>query len=276
MCAGVASLRRIARTGVHGNVVIATAASAVALTSFLLVDAPVSPNVLVGVFVVAWFVYTVNRFTDRDEDGQNLPGRARFVERYGLAILGIAGMGYVGVLGATAWFVPRLVPLVALPIVGVAVYATWPIKRLVLLKNVLVGAVWALIPIGLGVYLGSVAALAYLFVAAVVFWHITLAAVLFDIKDIDGDRVVGARTVPIVVGPERTRHLVAIAALPLLGATGWAVLELGIAFAALGIYPLHLMAVSHFARVDRGPLFYGLVIDGEHVVVAIVGVFLLI
>lgn len=261
---GIGLLRAL----VHSNLLVAMAATGVAVTTLGVLSLPVDPIPLAFVFVATLFGYTVNRFTDRAADAQNVPDRAAFVEAYGEPLLGIAGLGYLGGIAVTAAWWPSILPVALVPGIATALYAT-DAKRVFLVKNGLVGLTWACIPLGLGLYYGRPADPGILSMAAVIGALIGIAAVVFDIKDIAGDRAVGTRTLPVVVGPRSTRRLAAAATVCVIPLILIPAAIVSWRFLALLAYPAYLLAYLPFASTGRGALFYGLVVDGEHVAVGV-------
>lgn len=252
---------------VHSNLVIAAAATGVGVTTIGVASLPFEALPLLFVFVASWFAYTANRFTDRSTDRRNLPDRARFIDRYGRGILLFASLGYLGMVALVARLEPWMLPVAVVPPIAIAAYATGLASRHFAIKNGLVGLAWAAIPLGLGRYYGVLTDPAVLVHAATVFVFLAIAAAVFDIKDIEGDRVAGSRTLPVLVGPDRTRRFamfgVAIMAVPISLAS----VTVSLRLAVLGVYLAYLLVAIPFADPDRGPLYYGLVIDGEHVLV---------
>jgi 4-hydroxybenzoate polyprenyltransferase len=256
---------------VHSNLVIATAATSVAVTSMVLVDRPLDPLPLFIVFSATFFVYSVNRATDVEEDELNVPGRAAFTRSYGRGCVAVGVVLYaLGVGVAVARGLPKAEFLV-LPVGAAVLYSMARLKRVLFMKNLLVGVAWGMIPLGVGAYYDTLLSVEILSLAAVFAMMLTVAAAVFDVKDIHGDRRAGVRTVPIRFGVRATR--VAAAGVSLAVGVGVLVAVAG------GIIPprflvLHgflgyVLAYIPFATPDRGPLFYGLVVDGEHVFLAV-------
>ena len=262
--------RRFVAWLVHANLIVATAALGVGLTSAAVVRLPVEPLPLGFVFLATWFGYTANRFTDRVEDQTNLPDRARFIDRYGRPLLGIAAVGYLGALVLVVRWEPWMVPLALIPVVVVGIYATPAATRYFAVKNGLVGLVWAAIPIGLGVYYGALSTPTLWIVGLAIFLLISAAAGVFDIKDIEGDRAVGSLTVPVLVGPNRTKQLAVLGVVLVLPLSLWGASVYDDRLLILLVYVGYLTLVIPFASVDRGPIYFGMVIDGEHILVAAV------
>lgn len=270
------ALRRGLRAMVHANVVITLAAVGVALTSCALLGITPTP-VLVGFPAGGIFTaYTLNRLWDRTEDATNLPDRTAFVDAYGRLLLLVAGVGYLLATGLLLAVRPLLAPFVALSPIAAWWYSVGPLKHWLLAKNVCVGLGWGCIPLGIGAVAGQPLAPETLATAVLIAWMLLIAAILFDIKDVPGDRLAGVRTLPTVAGVARTRQIAAAglaAAVPVVLA---ATLLLDDRFALLFAYVGYLGACIPFARPDRGVLFYGLVIDGEHVLIGAIASVLLV
>jgi 4-hydroxybenzoate polyprenyltransferase len=178
-------------------------------------------------------------------------------------------MLYLGAVGLA--FVRDLpgAPYLVLPAAVVGLYSLGRLKRIFLVKNLLVGVSWGIVPLGVGVYFGTIrpSLVAY---AGYVTVMLTTAAVVFDIKDIAGDRREGIRTLPVSLGPATTRRVAQVTNL----ATAAAVVTLvwtGLLtrrFLVLVAFNAYVGCYVPLATRDRGPLFYGFVIDGEHVFLA--------
>ncbi|MFW6434833.1 MAG: UbiA family prenyltransferase [Halovenus sp.] len=256
---------------VHSNLLISLSATSVALSTMLLADLAVDPAALFIVFAVTLFVYSFNRLTDIAEDERNVPERASFVREYGVWLLALGAVLY---LAATAVAIVRGIPGAPAMVVplGVAVlYSVVGLKRILFVKNLLVGLSWGLIPLGVGVYYGVHRSLDILFMFLFITAALTIAAVVFDIKDIEGDRAEGIRSVPVVTGPARTRQF-AVAASAVLGVIVVVLLFTGVLhrqYVLLLPFICYMIGYSLVATRDRTPLFYGFVIDSEHIFLAV-------
>jgi 4-hydroxybenzoate polyprenyltransferase len=256
---------------VHSNVFISLSATGVALATILLVDLPPEPLPLGIVFVATLFVYSLNRLTDAAEDATNVPERAAFTERHGRKVLAVGATLY---LGAVALAFVRGLPMaefLLLPVAVAVLYSVGRLKRVLLVKNLLVGAAWGVIPLGVGVYYGVLRSVEILFLSGFFAAMLTVAAAVFDIKDIEGDRSEGIRTVPIVFGPQATRVGAGLATAAVAVAVVAAVLAdaLPPAYLVLLGFLGYVAAYVPFATRKRGSLFYGFVVDGEHTFLAV-------
>ena len=268
----ISSLERTLRLLVHSNLFISLSTMSVVVTTVLLADLPLEPLPLFIVFAATLFVYTVNRFTDMEEDEQNVPERASFTKRYGPLLL-TAGVGlYVAAIAvAVALGLPGALYLL-LPLLVVLLYSVGGIKQVFLVKNLFVGFAWGVIPLGVGYYYGRLWTLEIVAFAAYLTAMITVAAAIFDVKDIEGDREAGSATVPNRYGTPATRRYSQAANLGIAAAVVGLALgtELPLEFLALLAMNAYVACYIPFARPDHGPLYYGFVVDGEHVFLAIV------
>ncbi len=257
---------------VHSNLLISLSATSVAVSTMLLADLSPDPLALGIVFAATLFVYTFNRLADRSEDVRNLPGRVAFVAEYGRVLLAVGVVLYtVTFASALARGVPGA-PALVLPAIVAVLYSQVGVKRILLAKNLLVGLSWGLVPLGVGVYYDVLWTVDILFMFAFVTVMLTIAAAVFDIKDIEGDRAEGIRTVPIVLGVDRTRRL-AVAVSVAVGVGVGVLLLAGVLSARYTVlfgFVAYVAGYSHLARRDRTALFYGFVIDVEHILLAVV------
>jgi 4-hydroxybenzoate polyprenyltransferase len=255
---------------VHSNLFISLGATSVAVSTILLAGFSIDAVPLFIVFSVTFFVYSFNRLTDIEEDEYNLPARVSFVRRFGKPLFGV-GIALYLVAAATAIVlgVPGA-PAMAIPLLVAVLYSVVGFKRVLLVKNLLVGLSWGLIPLGVGFYFEAPAGVNAVFMFVFVTIALTVAAMVFDIKDIEGDRKAGIDTVPIVLGVAWTR-LLAVAVCLGLALVVVAMVTVGLldrTYLFLLPFLLYMIGYSMVAREAYGPLFYGFVIDGEHLFLA--------
>ncbi|WP_459890108.1 UbiA family prenyltransferase [Halostagnicola bangensis] len=253
---------------VHSNVHISLSATSIALVTMVLLDLRIDPIPLFIVFAATMFVYSLNRFTDLEEDERNVPDRAAFTKRYGRLLLTLGVGLYLVAIGVAVVLDLPGAGYMVIPLLVAIAYSHFRLKKVFLVKNLTVGLAWGLIPLGVGVYYEVLEEPELLFLAGYVTAMLTVAAIIFDIKDIEGDREEGIRTVPVVFNPERTRLIsqglnVAIASSVLVAALAALIPS---TFLVLLAFNAYVGGYIPFATRDRGPLFYGFVVDGEQIV----------
>ncbi len=242
---------------------------------------PVSLAPCLGAFLTFFSIYALDRVAAEPEvDAINHPERQRFSRRHARVLLGLAIAAYVlalvlGALGGVGRFLVMLLPLA-----GVLVYS-FPfvprplarrlgfrrLKEILVVKNALVASIFAstvtLAPIPADGQV-SVGALAVLWVFFFVRGFIN--TVVFDMRDEEGDRRHGIRTLPVVLGAERTRGLLHGMNLA-LGIFLLLVPALGLAppaFAVLAVgTPLATWYLNRTAQRGSMHFLCDVVVDGE-------------
>ncbi len=264
-------LRTVAAFLVHSNLFISTAATGVALSTITLAGLTPELLPLFIVFAATLFVYSLNRLTDLEEDMQNVPRRATFTHRYGRSFFIIGVLLYLGSIGGAFVLGITGAPFLLLPIVAAVLYSLFRVKQYLLIKNLIVGVSWGLIPLGVGFYYGVIRSPEILVSFGFFTIMLTVAAAVFDIKDIEGDKTEDIRTIPIVFGTRKTR-IGAAAVTVIVGAVMFGFITTGVVprqFAVFFGFLGYVLAYIPFATEDRGSLFYGFVIDGEHIFLTI-------
>jgi 4-hydroxybenzoate polyprenyltransferase len=173
---------------------------------------------VVIMFLLGFSIYNLNRKTDEAEDAINHQDRYRFTKKYEKSLYNaaIVGCGFVLILGA--WYGLLTFLMVLLPLILGVLYSIpclppstgyRRLKEVPFLKNLIVAIAWGVpltfIPLfvsNMPVSFATVITLIYL--CSFVF----IASVLPDIRDMEGDKVAGIRTIPTVIGVERTMILI--------------------------------------------------------------------
>ncbi|MFW5966249.1 MAG: UbiA family prenyltransferase [Persicimonas sp.] len=202
------------------NIWVAAAAAALTLqTTYCLDDAhPVSASLFVLVFCATLFIYNLDRLVSASrEDAVELTDRHRFIQRHRRLLWGLAAAASLGV-AASLFFVSPAVWWGLLPLGVVSLAYSLPIlkgdqarrlKDLPGVKIFVIALVWGSVTVllpaleaGIGRRLalwGPVFAERFVFIFA-----ITLP---FDVRDLERDRSARISTLPMWLGPTRTRWL---------------------------------------------------------------------
>jgi 4-hydroxybenzoate polyprenyltransferase len=167
--------------------------------------------------LITYSIYNLNRKTDESEDAINHSHRYAFTKKYE-KILYLSGMGaYLLALVLSCFYGISVILVSAIPLFSGLIYST-PIlptgfryrrlKEIPLVKSLLVAIAWALPPALLPVYVSGVTpSLTTLAVILFFFSLVFINTVLFDIRDVEGDRAAGVRTIPVLLGIPRTKSL---------------------------------------------------------------------
>jgi 4-hydroxybenzoate polyprenyltransferase len=256
----------------RANVLLATSVAASAwMVQVLcgLTASPVAPAILALVY---YAIYALDRAADHGDDARTHAERAAFSRRNARAmwISAIAAYALALALAAPygAWSaVAALIPLAALLLYSFPVVPPplarrlgfARVKEVLVLKNVWVGVTQATsVPLlAVSVDGGASDPAPVLAMAAFILGRWWINATLFDVRDEEGDRANGLRTVSVVLGRARTLRLLhagnallaaVFVALPLLGVVDrrFALLAFSSAYAAWYLWRMQRGGDAHF------------------------------
>lgn len=247
---------------------------------------PAEPLPALITFLVFYSIYSLDRVMELGADSLTHPERASFSQRHARLLRGSALAAYGLALVLAGWlgrwsFAVALLPMVALlaysvPFVPPAVARRVGFSRLkevFVLKNVWVAATLTATPVLLAVVSsdGVKGGVPVLATGVFLLGRTLINVVLFDVRDEEGDRANGLRTVPVVLGRARTLRLLhGINALLAVLAVG--VPLLGLAppvFGLLGVSCLYAWAYLREAeRTEDLHFICDVVSDGELLLMA--------
>jgi len=241
----------------------------VAAFSSLLYGVEVRPVILAIAFLATFSVYNMNRATDRAEDSINRPETASMGNLFFL-VPSIAASALCLALSASVGAQALLVVLASFTAsiaYSVKLSPTIPRgKEVVGLKSALVALSWgltgALLPASAQSVDPAKIALVFAYIAVQLFVN----TVLCDVRDVEGDRASGVRTLPMALGLGGTRSLLLVANSLLLP---WLAI-----CASRGLFQEYMPAllfgavygyliVLAFSGRGRGRLLVELTVDGE-------------
>lgn len=172
---------------------------------------------LVIAFLVVFSIYNLNNKTDTGEDSVNRHDRSIFIERYGRSLFIGAIVAIVIAVLFSALYNPLTLFITLLPfLLGILYSARWlpsrfPYRRLKevpLVKNVIVCFSWSFLPSLLPVFMkGSAPDTRTAIVFLLFFSWCSMASTLPDIRDRLGDAQAGVRTIPVILGDQKTINL---------------------------------------------------------------------
>jgi 4-hydroxybenzoate polyprenyltransferase len=170
-----------------------------------------SAPLLLACFFLTVSTYNLNRLTDLDEDSINAPDRANYAKKhYTRVLFTVVGSSGVALLFASfcdlfAVFVIVLA-LCASCLYSIRIFR-FRLKDILIVKNVAIAGTSvicaALLP--LAVHFRSYIAISL--IAYFVFLKVFINTVLFDVRDVEGDRLAGTITIPVSLGRQKTRGI---------------------------------------------------------------------
>ncbi len=201
------------------SLILALTGGAGVYTSCFIQGIPCTPALVIIMVLVSFSVYNLNRKTDETEDEINHKERFSFTKKFEKHLFYAALASYALALGICWLSGPEVLLVGLIPLVSGILYSvplfpeTWRFRRLKeipLMKNLLVAGAWALTLSLLPVYAFNLQpGLPALLTALFFFNYVFMASVLPDIRDREGDALVGVNTIPVLFGVRNTKALLA-------------------------------------------------------------------
>jgi 4-hydroxybenzoate polyprenyltransferase len=243
-------------------------------TGYILLGINPNISICIAVFLMVFSVYALDKITDSDEDAINMPERGAFLANRKKLVKGCAISAYA--LSALIVFHdnPLSLTIILFPIAANAVYGTRlhpsipRLKDIPVMKNLVVSFSWALATALLpAVHMVS----AEFWLVALIFYFMLVKdfinTVLYDIRDTEGDRVNGVRTIPVILGEKRTTSILLAlntTFLPWLTLVPSSIKPFALALIIYGYFYIL------FFQKRRNPIMLDLLVDGEWVIASTV------
>ena len=172
----------------------------------------ITPNfrICLAVFLMSFSLYSLNKLTDVKEDAINLPERLTFLRGRKNLIIAYSAVAYSMCMLLAFLDKPSSIAITLFPLIANALYGSRllpgmrRLKDIPIMKNVVVAVSWAftttLLPASHMVDRTSIVALAFYFILVKGFVN----TVLYDTRDVKGDRENGIRTLPVLMGSRNT------------------------------------------------------------------------
>ena len=248
----------------YSNLYLACGAAIVAYATALTFGLALTWEVLFIPFASGFFIYTLNRYTDKDEDRINVPVRVQFFDRCGKWFLATSAIVYCAALAIAFTKGALILALSVFPLCVGLLYSFLGLKKVVIGKNLSVGVAWGSTVLLTGAFYNNLS-LPVLLLFAFFAIEFFVNTVIFDVKDIQGDRAHRIITLPVALGIRRTQRIcyalngIALALLLLGIAVQWLPLN-ALVLCALAAY---ILAYIYLCNETRGRLYFGLLVDGE-------------
>ena len=190
---------------------IAINAALLVCYSFLIYNINVDFSLLLAAFFLTFTVYNLNKLSDIKEDSINLPERARFISKNKKFITYVTIISYLAALSLS--FLQNFLAtfVILFPFCIGLIYSiklsNFRLKDILAVKNIVVALPWAV----MGTFLPLAVLYTVLTKIMLIFYfffiRLFINTVLFDVRDIEGDRMSGVRTIPVVFGRQKTKTL---------------------------------------------------------------------
>ena len=182
--------------------------------AFLLYEVKVNFNLLLASSLLTFAVYNLNKLTDIKEDSVNVPERAGFIEKNKHCVIFAVVASYIAALSLSFLQNPFALFIILFPLCTGIVYSikisSFRLKDITGIKNITIALSWAVI----GTFLPLAVSFRDFIIIPLVFYlffiRVVIGSITFDIRDIEGDRISGVRTIPVVFGRQKTKNLLLV------------------------------------------------------------------
>lgn len=181
--------------------------------SYLLYLNKIPIDMVIATSLTTYSVYSLNRVTDIEEDETNLPERVDFIRERKNTVIFLSIFAYALALIIGIFRNIETVPVFLIPFIAGAIYSikirSFRVKDLLAMKNLTVSFSWSLssslLPF---IFYRNIKMFIMLF--SFLFLKVFVNTIVFDVRDVEGDRMAGTRTIPVVIGRSNTKKLLMI------------------------------------------------------------------
>jgi len=196
------------------SILIACTGFAQTFGGYILLGATPNNYTCLSVFLMTFGIYSINKLTDIREDSINRPERIAFLKSREIKILIISIISLILSAIVTYCNERRALLILMIPFIANCVYSSQihpavpRLKDIPFVKNIVVGLSWALVC----TLMPAISQENFLFlpVAAVAYLMLIkdfINSTLCDLKDVRGDKENGVRTIPVILGPKKTKRI---------------------------------------------------------------------
>ena len=178
---------------------------------YILLGGPPSLPMCIAAFLITFSTYSLNKLTDMAEDSINMPERVKFIRGRKQLILFTSLGAYLLAVPLTFSVAPKALLILFVPLLANLLYSSRLLpgiprmKDIPVMKNVFVAISWAMVCTLLpSADISNVPRMTVLAVLYFMFVKVFINTTLYDIRDVDGDRASGVKTIPVLLGTRKT------------------------------------------------------------------------
>jgi len=264
-------------TLLYSSLYLCIAAVSMVYLSSVLQDIPLSLLVCLIMFLVTFSVYNLNRKTDEIEDAINHSRRYAFTKKYAKVLMNLSLATYIVAFVIAGMYGIMAVVITAIPLVNGILYSIpflprgfryRRLKDIPFVKNFIVGLAWA-VPVALLPVACTGRSLGEMTVAVGFFFFFLsfIDSTVFDIRDVKGDAETGVKTIPVILGIQRTRILLSVMnamgiGIILVLCSGCLTTVETAIFAGIAMYVQSYIIFFNGAELSK--VLYDLIADGQY------------
>jgi 4-hydroxybenzoate polyprenyltransferase len=267
----------------HMNIIISLGPLSFAIMTIMLFSLEFDYIAVLIPFFITFFIYSINRFTDLNEDKVNNPERTEFVKKQiNFFLFGsLLSFAMALILSFIHSFF-TLIIILAPTLLVLAYSMKWipeklsnekRLKEIFLVKNMIVSLGWSIIPLYISVYFGVFPA-GIFFVSIFIFLRIFMGVMIFDMRDTTGDKFHKINTLAIVYGEKVNKKILQIiniiSFLVILSAIILKLLPFNAIFVGIFAMLMGFLYIHLLNRKYNLNFMCDIVVDGEYALIGLV------
>ena len=180
-------------------------------TASILIDKEFAPALFISAFLLTFVIYNLDRLSGSREDEINNPSQLKHYrgkEKLWLAILGLLLiLCFLLLITVNVFLILVFIATLVVSMLYGRGFSFIPrLKTIPIVKNLIIASTWSFIPTVISYYYVTDNYL-LLFVFSFIFIKAMINPTLFDLRDVEGDRTAGVKTLPVLLGVNATYHL---------------------------------------------------------------------
>jgi len=190
---------------IHSNIYLSIGALSTTYMCFVILNKNIRWEPLLISSIGTFFLYNLNRLTDKKEDEVNYPERLEFIKKHGSLFFKVGTILYALSLSLSLLNGLLTFSLTLIPFILVIFYSVFRLKKFLFFKNLIVAVGWGTISYLVGAYTNIFnfqIFLLFLFI----FTRGFIQSVMFDLKDVAGDGIYKIKTIPIEYSIQSTKN----------------------------------------------------------------------
>lgn len=237
---------------INGGHIFAFGAICVAIMASIIFAIPITWDFMLIIYLIFYTIYVYDYFTGAEEDKNNYSSRSEYLQNNDEKMLLATIYGSIVAIAFTYLIYSDIKNMFigfGILVLGLMYHSHFKsiTKKLPAFKNLFVSLVWGLLIFTMFVYYGYQIDISAMVISAFVFLRMVGIQIMFDIRDIEGDRIKGLLPIPAIFGHDKS-----ISLLKMLNIVTLILLAVGVYMKILPIFVLMIMLVMAYSVMYKG------------------------
>lgn len=219
------SLKTMINFLVHSLLIVWFVGFSMVFTALTILNFQIDFRLPIAFALIFFSLYAINRRTDIKEDETTHKDRSEFIKKYGRYVFkaGLISYPLAFLIALSINMITALTTLIPL-ILGLLYSVRWipqkaekkigfrRLKDVFIIKNLTIAFTWSFSLVVMIITYVSMNLFSYdiIFIFIFFFMRVFINTVMFDLRDAEGDKMEGMKTIPIFLGKEKTKMLLYI------------------------------------------------------------------